>query len=171
MVKKFPVGMFVLLRRFPTLQVHISAMKSRPSEDSEAQVNTPTLTVQAPEPLGLVPDVAGFFVVYPDAWRKCLVVEHYTTAGGLDCVIEGRTPAALWNAVIARHLVSRLDHAACLGRELTRAERSLQTGETYAQDRAPGDLRPASTDHTGAYSCSHEAYMICPQSFSTDLSK
>jgi hypothetical protein len=90
-------------------------MKSRPSGDSGAQVDTPTLTVQAPEPLGLVPDVAGFFVVHPDARRKCLVVEHYTTAGGLGCAIEDRTPAALWNAVIERHLVSRLDHAVCLG--------------------------------------------------------
>jgi len=34
-------------------------------------------------------------------------------------------------------LLIRLDHAAYLGRELTRAEHALSSGETYAQDAAP----------------------------------
>ena len=95
--------------------------------------------IVAAEPKRLVPDAAGFFVVYPDRERRRLVVEHYTNAGLLDCVIEGRTPAALCSEAIARSLVSRLDHAAYLGQELARAERCLLTGEPYVQDRAPGD--------------------------------
>ena len=94
--------------------------------------------VQADEPGRLVLDRAGFFVVYPDPTREALVVEHYTDDGVLDCIIEGRTPAAVYATVIERELLTRLDHAAYLGRELALAERSMQTGESYVQDRAPG---------------------------------
>lgn len=97
-------------------------------------------TVRAAEPQRLVSDPAGFFVVYPDAPKQRLVVEHYTTAGVLDCVIEGSTPAAVAAAAIERDLLDRLDHAAYLGRELARAERSLATGDPYVQERAPGEL-------------------------------
>jgi len=99
-------------------------------------------TVQAAEPERLTLDPAGFVVVYPDARQKRLVLEHYTNTGVLDCVLEGRSPAALYATTIARHLITRLDHAAYLGRELARAERSLLTGEPYVQDRAPGELVP-----------------------------
>ena len=98
-------------------------------------------TIQANEPRQLIPDRAGFLVIYPDARRTLLVVEHYDNDGVLDAIIEGRTPAAVCSTLIERELLSRLDHAAYLGRELARAERSLQTGEPYVQDRAPGRLQ------------------------------
>ncbi len=97
-------------------------------------------TVEAAEAPHLVLDPCGYFVVYPEPRRNNLVVEHYTSAGSLDCVLEGHTAAAVYSSVISRGLVSRLDHAAYLGCELARAERTLQTGETYIQDRAPGEI-------------------------------
>ena len=101
--------------------------------------------IEATEPQRLVSDPAGFFVVYPDSPRRRLVVEHYTNDGVLECVIEGPTPAAIVAAIIERNLITRLDHAAYLGRELARAEHSLLTGEPYVQDRAPGEpVVPAS---------------------------
>lgn len=95
--------------------------------------------VQAAEPARLVLDPSGYFVVYPEPRRDSLVVEHYTNAGLLDCVLEGHTATALYASAISRGLVSRLDHAAYLGCELARAQRALQTGEPYLQDRAPGE--------------------------------
>lgn len=113
--------------------------------------------IVAAEPKRLIPDPAGFFVVYPDGDRQRLVLEHYTNAGVLDCVLEGRTPAALYSEVVARSLISRLDHAAYLGRELARAESSLLTGEPYVQDRAAGEIAPPLEDESkstnGASSC------------------
>ena len=38
---------------------------------------------------------------------------------------------------IERVLLTRLDHAAYLGRELARAEHALSSGEAYVQDAAP----------------------------------
>ncbi len=97
---------------------------------------------EAREPQRLVLDPAGYFVVYPDARSKRLALEHYTNAGLLNCVMEGTTPAALYASAIERDLLTRLDHAAYLGRELARAEESLRTGKPYVQDRAAGELAP-----------------------------
>jgi len=55
----------------------------------------------------------------------------------LTTVIEGRTAAELYMTAINRKLVSRLDHAAYLGRELARAKGALTSGERYTQDAAP----------------------------------
>ncbi len=112
-------------------------------------------TVRATEPKFFKSDPFGFFVVYPDRNRHLLVVEHYTNAGVLDCVVEGSTPTAIYPEIVKRQLLSQLDHAAYLGRELATAERSLRTGESYVQDKAPGDPVTAQepSQHCGA-SCS-----------------
>lgn len=105
-------------------------------------------------PSRLVRDPAGFFVVYPDRRRERIAVEHYTNAGVLDLVLTGATPASLYAEIIARALLTRLDHAAYLGRELARAESALRTGEPYVQDRAAGDEdAPVPVDGSARASC------------------
>jgi tetrahydromethanopterin S-methyltransferase subunit A len=121
-----------------------------PFEGTPADATVENL--QAGEPRRLTQDPAGYFVIYPDAPRRSLIVEHYTNDGVLDCVIEGRTPEAVYSSAIERNLVSRLDHAAYLGRELALAARSTRTGEPYTQDRAPGEL--ASESGSEACGCS-----------------
>ncbi|WP_428937758.1 DUF4346 domain-containing protein [Fontivita pretiosa] len=87
-------------------------------------------------PQRMTSDPTGYFVVYPDRARTLLILEHYRNDGVLDVVIEGTSAAELYIPAIERGLVSRLDHAAYLGRELARAERALATGESYVQDAA-----------------------------------
>ena len=91
--------------------------------------------IQASEPKRLTLDKAGYFVVYPDLRAKRLVVEHYTNQGVLDCVLEGGSTGALYSEAIERQLLTRLDHAAYLGRELARAERSLQDDTPFISRR------------------------------------
>lgn len=93
---------------------------------------------EAVEPVGLISDPAGYFVLYPDDRSKRLVLEHYSNAGVLTRVFEGASPTALYSSVIEAGLISRLDHAAYLGRELARAEAALRDGTDYVQDKAPG---------------------------------
>lgn len=118
-----------------------SAVEACAARDPGAFDGAPSDTaipvVPASEPTRLVLDPSGFLVIYPDRTRG-LVLEHYQKDGVLDCVIEGATPSAVGATAIERGLVSRLDHAVYLGRELARAEESLRTGEPYVQDRAPG---------------------------------
>ena len=96
--------------------------------------------VQVSDAGRLILDRAGYFIVYPDNRAKRLVVEHYTNQDVLNCVLEGSSTGALYSEAIARELVTRLDHAAYLGRELARAERSLLDGTPFVQDAAPGEI-------------------------------
>jgi tetrahydromethanopterin S-methyltransferase subunit A len=80
------------------------------------------------------PDPAGYFVVYAEPH---LSLEHYRNDGVLDRIVEGQTTAEIYMSAIEAGLVSRLDHAAYLGRELTRAETARDRGERYVQDGAP----------------------------------
>ncbi len=88
-------------------------------------------------PSRVAPDPAGHFVIYVDRLRHRLSLEHYRNEGLLDTVIQGDTAAAVYTPAIELGLLSRLDHAAYLGRELARAERALMTDDPYIQDGAP----------------------------------
>lgn len=111
----------------------------------------PVVTIQAELPDRLVMDPAGFFVVYPDAARQRLFLEHYTKAGVLDRIVEGTDPSALYSTAVQLNLVTRLDHAAYLGQELARAACCLEAGTPYVQDRAP-EVGSASSE-ANASSC------------------
>lgn len=94
-------------------------------------------TVAGYIPQRMVSDPAGYFVVFPDCERRLLTLEHYHNDGVLDVVIEGHSPAELYIPAIEQHLISRLDHAAYLGKELARAEQALLSGVSFIQDAAP----------------------------------
>jgi tetrahydromethanopterin S-methyltransferase subunit A len=53
-------------------------------------------------------------------------------------VIEGSDAASLCATIVEMRLVSQLDHAAYLGRELAKAELSVSTKMGYIQDKAQG---------------------------------
>jgi tetrahydromethanopterin S-methyltransferase subunit A len=121
---------------------------------AHAFVETAVKRIHAKNPTSLTLDKAGYFVIYPDWRSKSLVVEHYTNQGVLDCMMEGSSTGALYAEAIERNLVTRLDHAAYLGRELARAEQSLlQEAPSFVQDAAPGALLalpPKSSSETGS---------------------
>lgn len=85
-------------------------------------------------------DKTGFFIIHPKPEGDWLIVEHYKNSGAPTCVIEGNDPAAICAEIIDRGLVSQLDHAAYLGRELERAKLSIKLGFAFTQDRAFGEL-------------------------------
>lgn len=88
-------------------------------------------------PRKMTPDPSGYFIVYVNRIRKVLSLEHYRNDGVLDVVIEGGRANELYFPAIERGLVSLLDHACYIGKELARAENALLTGEPYTQDGAP----------------------------------
>jgi tetrahydromethanopterin S-methyltransferase subunit A len=123
-----------------------------PFADAPGDVN-PVRVEAAREPVKLVLDPAGYFVVYPDRIHQTLSLEHYTNQGVLDHVLTATTATALYASVIEAQLITRLDHAAYLGRELARAEHALQSGEDYVQDRAPGELLPTTRSQAPLSTC------------------
>ncbi|MBI4582105.1 MAG: tetrahydromethanopterin S-methyltransferase subunit A, partial [Planctomycetes bacterium] len=95
-----------------------AARNSGPAEPFAA--GREAIPIQGYVPERMTSDPAGYFVVYVDRDRNLLSLEHYANSGVLDAIIEGSSPAELYVAAIDRGLLSRLDHAAYLGRELAR---------------------------------------------------
>ena len=114
----------------PPLPAYIDNQKERDFERIHAR---------APKALKL--DRAGFFIVLPQRQTGLIVCEHYENSGRLAHVIEGRSAALIASSAVERGLVTQLDHAAYLGRELAKAELALKTGIEYEQDAALGELR------------------------------
>jgi tetrahydromethanopterin S-methyltransferase subunit A len=93
--------------------------------------------VEAALPARYVPDPAGYLLIFVDRTERRLLLEHYSNEGRRSSILAGTDPRALAASAVERGLVSRLDHAAYLGRELTRAADALERGEAYVQDAAP----------------------------------
>lgn len=103
----------------------------------ELPVERSIRVVPARPPGPLTLDPSGYVIVIPDRRRRVLVAEHYENDGLLRSVVEGGSAVEVMSTLLEEGLVSRLDHAAYLGRELALAERSLHDVSPYVQDRAP----------------------------------
>ena len=110
--------------------------------------NSVPVAVPGMLPEKMISDPAGYFVIFVDRSRGLLNVEHYQTNGVLTTIVEGRSAAEVYMTAIERELLSRLDHAAYLGRELARAEHALLCNEPYVQDAAPEHCSSQCSCHT-----------------------
>ncbi len=79
-------------------------------------------------------DPAGFFVVLVDREAGRLLVEHYTADGVMGHRLAGPDAESVGGALTEWGLLTRLDHAAYMGRELAKAEAALRLGLAYRQD-------------------------------------
>ncbi len=101
--------------------------------------------IEAEKDVRLTLDPKGFFVIFIDKSRKEIVVEFYenvskgkdskkTDTGKLMATVCGRNAEALCHTIVRENLVSRMEHAAYLGREIQKAEIALLSGLNYEQD-------------------------------------
>lgn len=81
-------------------------------------------------------DRAGYFVIMPLRDRGIINIEHYAYDNKLLRVIEGTSAREIYHTIIDNGWVTELSHAAYLGKELAKAELSLQHGFKYRQDGA-----------------------------------
>jgi tetrahydromethanopterin S-methyltransferase subunit A len=79
-------------------------------------------------------DKAGYFVI--NLVEDRLLIEHYDYKERLLRTIEGKSARNLYLTLLENGWVSRLDHAAYLGKELARAEYALNGGPEFVQDGA-----------------------------------
>lgn len=98
------------------------------------KIEVPKIEARPPRPLQI--DPKGYFVIFPVPERNCIIAEHYKNDGTLDAVIEGKEISYIYMTAIEMGLLSQLDHACYLGKELEKAAKSLRTGLPYEQDRA-----------------------------------
>lgn len=81
-------------------------------------------------------DKAGYFVIVPKADSKVILVEHYSNSNQLLRIIKGGEARNIYWTIIENGWVSEMSHAAYLGKELTKAEMSMEVGFKYVQDKA-----------------------------------
>lgn len=109
------------------------------------------IAARAPKRLQL--DPAGFFIVLPNRATGVIICEHYENSSRLAHIIEGKEAALIAATAVEQGMVTRLDHAAYLGRELAKAEEALHTGVPYEQDAALGKLSDVPTCSDSKCSC------------------
>jgi tetrahydromethanopterin S-methyltransferase subunit A len=90
--------------------------------------------IKAPQSEQLILDPLGFFVIYAAKDEQKIYLEHYKKDGTLNEVIYGEDPISIASTAVKRGLVSRLDHAVYLGRELEKAYFCIMYGSRYIQD-------------------------------------
>ncbi len=107
-------------------------------EPYDKQIETGAKVVDAPEKSDAANlDSEGMFKIFLDRTEGDLVAAHYHSAQmdkPVD-VVKGKTADRVFHKILDMGLVSRLDHAAYLGSELTKAEVALRTGKEYIQDK------------------------------------
>ena len=79
-------------------------------------------------------DKAGYFVILPSKKTSLILVEHYSYENKLLRKIEGTNGRDIYFTIINNKWVTELSHAAYLGKELARAELSIQKGFKFVQD-------------------------------------
>ncbi|MGE0201623.1 MAG: DUF4346 domain-containing protein [Candidatus Melainabacteria bacterium] len=79
-------------------------------------------------------DPRGYMVIQVDQDRGTLVMKQYTNNGILETIIEGPSASSIYIPAVDRGLITRMDHAAYIGKELARAEQALKEGWEYVQD-------------------------------------
>jgi tetrahydromethanopterin S-methyltransferase subunit A len=98
-------------------------------------------------------DPSGYFVIHLDMSNQRIFLEHYQNSGVIDVILKGMTAAEVYIPAIENGLISRLDHAAYLGRELANAEFALTTGQVFVQDAAPATSRQRASSGCLCTSC------------------
>lgn len=88
----------------------------------------------APSPDRITLDKGGYFVINIE--NEAIVVEHYDYKERLLHVIKGNDARTIYWTLIDKGWVTKLDHAAYLGKELARAEFSIKHGIDFEQDGA-----------------------------------
>lgn len=102
----------------------------------EATVLEGIKKVQAKPSKKLALDPSGYFIIYPKPDKREMLVEHYSCDGTFTHIVEGGSASELCDTIVELGLVSRLDHAAYLGRELERCRLSMELGFGFVQDKA-----------------------------------
>ncbi len=81
------------------------------------------------------PDEAGWFKVQIDRAAGKIVALHYPEGGDTpQTIIKGDDATEIYQTIIRLRLITKLDHAAYLGRELEKAALALKLGRSYRQD-------------------------------------
>lgn len=111
-----------------------AATAFRPPGDTRTDQAIEHVVAVGEEPMRIKLDKAGYFVVNVE--NGSILVEHYSYEEKLLRIIEGQDARNIYLTIVRNGWISKLDHAAYVGKELTKAELSIRYGFEYVQDGA-----------------------------------
>ncbi|MEK6863551.1 MAG: DUF4346 domain-containing protein [Nanoarchaeota archaeon] len=80
------------------------------------------------------PDIKGYFLIRVNDKKKIIEVGFCNYKHVIIKIIHGKNAIDIYNTIIRRRLLTRLEHAAYLGKELYKAEIALKYGKKYRQE-------------------------------------
>jgi dihydropteroate synthase-like protein len=85
----------------------------------------------------VIPDEKGSFKIQIDRTEEIIVALHcpLVEMDKPTCIIKGKTADGIIAKILELGLISRIDHAGYIGRELAKAEIALLIGKEYIQDK------------------------------------
>ncbi len=89
------------------------------------------------EPMKFIRDKAGSFKInvdYGTTVENSQITATHFRKNKADLVIVGHSAREIYEEIISKNLVTRMEHAAYLGAELKKAEIAMVTGKEYVQD-------------------------------------
>lgn len=108
------------------------AQAFEPPEKIAADESVERVQAVAEDPTRIKLDKAGYFVINIEGGT--ILVEHYSYKERFLRIIEGQDARSIYLTIVRNGWVSKLDHAAYIGKELTKAELSIRHGFQYLQD-------------------------------------
>ena len=93
--------------------------------------------IKQKEPLKFIRDKAGSFKIsvdYETTVKDSKIIATHFKKNEADLVIVGHSAKEIYEEIISKNLVTRMEHAAYLGSELKKAEIAMVTGKEYVQD-------------------------------------
>jgi len=115
-----------------------SKKKTTFNTEKNFKLSNSNIVAKNPEKLRL--DKKGYFVILPNKAEHKIFVEYYANSGELLQTIVGNDAASIYYTIIEKEFISKLDHCAYLGKELTKAEYFIKYNIPYIQDKALGEL-------------------------------
>lgn len=104
-------------------------------EPYDLSVEEGAQVLEAPPSDAFPQDPAGYFKVLIDRANARIAALHFRLGDAKpDVILKGEDSESISQTIVARGLVSRLDHAAYIGRELQKAEVALRLDKSYVQD-------------------------------------
>ena len=81
-----------------------------------------------------VMDPNGYFLIRVDHKAKTIEVGFCKEPNKVAVKVTGKTPLEIYQTILKKNIISRMDHAAYLGRELQKAYIALEYDLVYVQD-------------------------------------
>ena len=116
------------------LGINLVDYKDKRKRSDAVEVDTEGLeTIIQKNPMKFVRDSKGSFKINVDYDNAEIVAVHFRK-NEPDAVIVGKTAKEIYEEIIKKELVTRMEHAAYLGSELEKAEIAMKLGKNYVQD-------------------------------------